>query len=37
MNSKSPRFILKGMGTIKEQKRSISKTRSPKTCAEDSQ
>lgn len=32
MNSKSPRFTLKGMGTIKEQKRSISKTRSPKTC-----
>jgi hypothetical protein len=34
MNSKRPRFTLKGMGTMRETKRSISKTRSPKTCAE---
>jgi hypothetical protein len=31
MNSKSPRLILKGMGMMRERKRSISKTRSPKT------
>jgi hypothetical protein len=37
MNSKSPRFTLKGMGTIREQKRSISKTRSPKTYTAGSQ
>jgi hypothetical protein len=37
MNSNSPRFTLKGMGTIREQKRSISKTRSPKTYTVDSQ
>jgi hypothetical protein len=37
MNSKSPRFTLKGIGTIRETKRSISKTRSPKTWMGDSQ
>lgn len=31
MNSNRPRFTLKGMGTMRERKSSISKTRSANT------